>query len=367
MSQQLRILALEPYFGGSHAAFLEGLVRASRHEFVLLTLPAHNWKWRMRTAPFEMARMFDEVSGPIDLLFCSDFLDLATFVGLRPERLARVRKVTYFHENQITYPVRQEDERDCHFAVTNLTTIHASDAVWFNSAWHRNDFLDGAKKFVRKMPDGEWQAWLKPLEARLRVEPLGLDLAAIDSLPKPSRTGPLRILWNHRWEFDKNPEDFFAALAALEDRGCDFRVAVCGEQFRDWPDVFDRAKLRFADRLVQFGSCATRTEYLRLIRRCDVVVSTAIHEFFGTSVVEAAYAGCYPLLPDRLSYPELLPEGRHKDHLYSDPDDLVERLEVVCRSPEVARCTDWRAHLLQYDWSRRGTAFDKAFEQVVTS
>ena len=23
------------------------------------------------------------------------------------------------------------------------------------------------------------------------------------------RTGPLRVLWNHRWEYDKNPDEFF--------------------------------------------------------------------------------------------------------------------------------------------------------------
>ena len=44
----VRILALEPYYGGSHKAFLDGWSAASRHEFTLLTLPAYKWKWRMR-------------------------------------------------------------------------------------------------------------------------------------------------------------------------------------------------------------------------------------------------------------------------------------------------------------------------------
>ena len=52
-----------------------------------------------------------------------------------------------------------------------------------------------------------------------------------------------------------------------------------------------------------------RRRYLRRLAACDWVLSTAVHEFFGVAVVEALLAGCLPWLPDRLSYPELLPPG----------------------------------------------------------
>ena len=36
----MRILALEPYYGGSHQAFLDGWTAHSRHAFTVLGLPA---------------------------------------------------------------------------------------------------------------------------------------------------------------------------------------------------------------------------------------------------------------------------------------------------------------------------------------
>ena len=51
----LRILALEPYYGGSHQAFLDGWAAHSCHDFTLVTLPAFHWKWRMRHAAITMA------------------------------------------------------------------------------------------------------------------------------------------------------------------------------------------------------------------------------------------------------------------------------------------------------------------------
>ncbi|UCC45787.1 MAG: DUF3524 domain-containing protein, partial [Candidatus Zixiibacteriota bacterium] len=44
----MQILAVDPYYGGSHKAFLEGWSEVSRHQWRILSLPARKWKWRMR-------------------------------------------------------------------------------------------------------------------------------------------------------------------------------------------------------------------------------------------------------------------------------------------------------------------------------
>jgi len=152
----MKILALEPYCGGSHQAFLDGWSKRSCHTWTVLTLPATKWKWRMRHAAITFAA---EVERRIkhgeswDLIFCSDMLNLAEFIGLANHRIRGLPSVVYFHENQLTYPVRAEQDRDYHFAMTNLTTALAASAVWFNSEFHRTSFLDAMATFLRRMPD----------------------------------------------------------------------------------------------------------------------------------------------------------------------------------------------------------------------
>jgi glycosyltransferase involved in cell wall biosynthesis len=358
----LRILALEPYYGGSHRAFLDGLAHHSRHEWVVLSMPPRKWKWRMRGAAVSFARQVDR---PFDLLFVSDFLDLAALVGLRPERLAAVPKVAYFHENQLTYPVQHESERDFQFGFTNITSCLVADRVFFNSEFHRREFIEAARALLRRMPDHVPEGVPETIAERSAVLPLGCDLAALDA-EVPHRGGPATIIWNHRWEYDKNPEGFFSALFELADEGLDFRVCVAGESFRQEPLIFDVARRRLADRLDHFGFLEKREDYARLLHEADIAVSTAHHEFFGVAAIEAIYCGCFPLLPNKLTYPELLPPEHHDRHLYADPDALLARLRDAVVHIDQTRQTDLRDIARRFDWRVLIGDYDEALEALVT-
>ncbi|MFT5094879.1 MAG: hypothetical protein ACI93T_003723, partial [Porticoccaceae bacterium] len=100
-----RILALNPWHGGSHQAFLDGWVTHSRHKFTVLPLPAYKWKWRMRHSAVTFSQQLLDLHGDRasaapqwDVLFCTDMLGLAEFRGLCPESVRQLPSIVYFHE-----------------------------------------------------------------------------------------------------------------------------------------------------------------------------------------------------------------------------------------------------------------------------
>lgn len=335
----MRMLALEPYYGGSHRAFLDGWIARSSHEWTLLTLPATKWKWRMRHAAItfsDQVREMQPVTESWDCIFCSDMLNLADFRGLAPTGVAALPAVAYFHENQLTYPVLQESERDYHFVFSNMVSALSATAVWFNSAFHRDSFLDELGKFLRRMPDHHLLSAVEKIRGKT-----GVYSPCIDGFPPRAERlpGPMRILWAARWEPDKAPERFFRALEELEGMGTDFQVSVIGGCEGRMPlPVFAQARERFAGHILRWGYQESREDYEAALREADVVVSTADHEFFGIGVVEAASAGAFPLLPRRLAYPEVFAgtDDAGKDPFFYDGNEhelagrlgqLADRLE----------------------------------------
>ena len=67
-------------------------------------------------------------------------------------------------------------------------------------------------------------------------------------------------------------------------------------------------KIHLENHIQTWGYLDDRASYLACLHQSDVVVSTALHEFQGLSILEAMACGCVPLAPNRLVYPELLPE-----------------------------------------------------------
>jgi glycosyltransferase involved in cell wall biosynthesis len=368
----MKILALEPYYGGSHEAFLDGFSAASEHKWTTLTLPAYKWKWRMRHSAITFADRVAELVGRgqnWDLLFCSDMLNLAEFRGLAPAVIGDLPTIAYFHENQLTYPVRFEPERDYQFAMTNITTAICADAVWFNSAFHKSSFLDAVTGFLKRMPDFQPTEVVEKIAQKAHVHPPGI--ADIEP-PACRKPGPVRILWAARWEHDKRPQDFFEALKILKNSRIEFRISVIGQSFRETPAAFESARRDFDEHIDRWGRQQSRAEYEKALADADLIVSTAEHEFFGISVIEAIAAGAYPVLSKRLAYPEVLAldEDPAREQFFYDGsvEALADRLVLLARLLEKDKLLPEKhaaAKLVErFKWKNLAPVLDKAAQDV---
>jgi glycosyltransferase involved in cell wall biosynthesis len=364
LKTRLKFLFLEPFFGGSHREFARGLIAHSRHSIDLLTLPARFWKWRMRGAALYFIKevpSFEGYNGLIttDLMSLSDFTALAK--GACPPTLV------YFHENQFTYPLAPGEHADYQYGFTDITTALAADRVVFNSRTHHDTFFAGLPGFLKMMPEYRPNWVVDAIRSKAGVLYPGCRFSA-GQLPLDNLAGelPPLIIWNHRWEFDKNPQAFFDALDAVQENGEDFRLALLGENFQAVPKAFIRARSRYGHRILQYGYVESREEYMKWLRRGAIVISTAEQENFGMAVVEAIRCGCVPLLPARLAYPEIIPDEFHSRVLYRDQKELIRKLSELIK--EYAQFQGLRPRLSKamgkFAWENLIDRYDDELEKL---
>jgi len=361
------IFLISPYHTGSHRAWAQGYARHSQHQVHLLTMPGRFWKWRMQGGALEMAQQVQKTVsqfGPPDALLVTDMVNLPALIALARPWLNHVPIHFYAHENQLTYPPRPGEKRDLTYGIINTLSMVAADAIHFNSAYHRRAFFDELPRLLKHFPDYNHLQIIEQLQQKSDVLPVGLDLSFFDALaPTRPTSGPLRILWNQRWEYDKNPAAFFRVMEVLAQEGVDFELIIAGENFRQQPEEFERARQQLGDRILHFGYASSRSDYARLLWQADVVVSTARHEFFGISVLEAIHCRAYPLLPNRLSYPELIPEALHAAHLYTDETELAAKLRWAASHVAQIRAQDLSAIAAPYRWETLAPRYDALFFQ----
>ena len=370
----MKVLALEPWYGGSHRNFLDGLKSYSRHTFLPITMAARFWKWRMHGGAVTMARKAIQARTEgfePDVIFATGMVNLPAFLALTRGYFAEVPAVLFMHENQLTYPLPSDIERDYTYGYINYLSCLAADHIVFNSQSHFDEFMKALPILLRTFPDYTHLNTVQQIREKCSVLHLGMNLRAHDRYAPefpphnwgPGMKAPI-VLWTQRWEYDKNPEAFFRMMNRLDDSGHTFRLILAGKHFEEQPYEFERAFERYAERILHYGYAEDFEEYSRLLHRADLVVSTSIHEFFGIAMMEAIYCGCHPLLPDRLSYPELIPESLHRPLLhapvlYENEEELFQILSDILRGEErplppsalhsIPEHLDWQRHISNYD------------------
>jgi len=365
----LKILFLEPFYGGSHKAVADGFAACSRHQVDILSLAPRFWKWRMRGSALAFVRQVENFND-YDLVLATDMVDVTDFKALAGPKCPPV--ALYFHENQLSYPLEPGEKRDFHLGFTNIISALAADGVFFNSQFHRDDFFSAAKRLIRKMPDLRPGWVLDKIRDKTCVLYPGIDLdprACASSQRHNSDFDRPLVIWNHRWEYDKNPKVFFTVMERLKRRGILFYLAVMGEQYGTVPEDFKGIGERFDAELLVCGYQEQASDYRKWLAKGSVVISTAIQENFGISVMEAVAHGCLPLLPNRLSYPELIPGHLKPDVIYRDDADLETRLAHILVHPDAYqdKAATLSAHAAGFSWTHMAETWDKALYQAIGS
>ena len=322
----------------------------------------------MHGGALTLAKMVDSEPETPDLIIATSMLDLTTFMALTREKLASVPIAYYFHENQWSYPRSQNDKdilykRDQHYGFIQFISAMAAQKVYFNSQFHLDSFLSESKKFLNSMRDYKELSSLEDLKAKCHHLPLGLDLSSFDPLrrPKFQNKTPL-ILWNHRWEYDKNPKTFFDLLMNMDKEGHSFNLALLGQHYNKIPEEFEKAKDYFKDRILVYGHLDSFDDYAKWLWKADIALNTSHHDFFGMSVVESLYCGCFPIFPHRLAYPEHF-EKPHR--LYKNNKEAYTQLKrALTTFPRLENIPVNKAK--DYDWKIMKEKYDNTFEKILT-
>jgi len=342
---------LEPYYAGSHKYFADGLKRCFPEQIKLFTLEGRHWKWRMHGSAVTFAGMVEKSGEKFDAVAAASLTDTALLKSLLLPAMPGARFITYFHENQLAYPWSENDREPCrtdmHYAFINFTSALASDLVLFNSEFNRNSFFAALETFLRSFPDNRLTHKIDGIYKKSKI--LYPGITTIPLLPKED-CKPLKILWNHRWEYDKNPDEFFEVLFKLKDVGTDFKLVVLGEEKSTSPEIFKIAREKLKNEIISFGYTENYEEYKVLVSCCDILPVTSKHEFFGISVLEAASAGVIPVLPERLSYPEIFP-GKKFAGLFYENGKLFEFINNFIENPDFSLRNGISERAAAFDWN----------------
>ena len=367
----LNILAVEPFYSGSHKAFLKGLKENSRHKIIPIQLNYKGWKWRMHGDSVKLAEMTSHIEEEIDLLLVSSMTNLPAFLALTNPRFAHTPKVMVMHENQLTQPMPEGEERDITYCYINYLSMLSADKLIFSSRFHLEDLLNELPNFLENFPDDKYFNTIDQIREKSIVMRPGLDLKVFDKQPdtRQNNKRPV-IVWNQRWQFDRNPAMFFKVLNRLNDIDLEFDLILAGDSKHQKPDEFERAWKRFGDQITHFGYVENVENYSKLLHSGDIVVSTATYEFFCVAIMEAIYCGCHPLVPNRLHYPELIPDSLHKPLLhapvlYETEDDLFKNLkDLLTGVTQPLPKTSLQNINKHMDWSRMIERYDELFDEL---
>lgn len=359
----MNALLLSAYDAASHQYWRHGLYQAFPNiHWTSLTLAPRYFSWRIRGNGLSWSQ-HPALDQDFDFCLATSMVDLATLRGLRA-KLACVPTILYFHENQYAYPTTEEAHSKSllEAKMVQLYSAMAADHLVFNSEYNRETFLTGVESLLKRFPDEVPEGIAALLGDKSCVVPVGV--FQVEAATHDVKKRPRSIVWNHRWEYDKGPERLLAFLERLSPE-LPLTFHIVGQSFRHVPKAFDQIRSLLQSRgwMGEWGYVESRAAYEQLLERSEFVLSTAIHDFQGISVLEACALGCVPLLPDRLAYPEFFGPS----YLYGSAASVEQEAVNMAEAFELMledQCLGV-PDVSAWSWAKVSARYQRAFEYVI--
>ena len=364
----MNIALLEPYMTNSHRQWAKGYKEFSKFNVDIFSLPGKHWKWRMHGGAITLSYRMMKLNIAPDLILASEMLD----INLLKAQLFNIFKknipiALYFHENQFVYPWSDNDpdvklNRDLHYNFINYSSALTSHKVFFNSHYNMETFISSLNNFLENFPDYRNMQTINLIKKKSSILPLGIDTRDLEKYDNISNNNlNPTILWNHRWEYDKNPKDFLRLLICLKEKQLDFNLIVIGKSGKKYPKEFDEIKNFFSDKIIYWGFANSRSKYIRLLHQSDILPVTSKHDFFGISVMEAIHCNNIPILPNNLSYPEIYQAKKYPQIFYNNFNELLEKTITAFKNNENQQ---YRGITKEYSWNKIASKYDNQMREL---
>lgn len=135
-------------------------------------------------------------------------------------------------------------------------------------------------------------------------------------------TGPLRLFAGGNMEGRKGLNLALRALALIKQQGIEFHYTIGG----DGPDIPATRALATRlelDDMISFHPGFRGNDYVKILRDTDVYFLPSFRETMGMTLVEAIFAGCYPVVADISAQGEIVRLAGGKAVPVDNMEDLI--------------------------------------------
>ncbi len=230
--------------------------------------------------------------------------------------------------------------------------VHYLEKIWYNKS---DIIFVPTEYFKRKMVGNGYDS------EKIFVVGSPLDSQEIQNHAQPKDYD--LIIFNHRMNIDKNPVYFLRLVKDLSRffPQAKFRISTSQTELEFWGSIdqnlvspLNETMARYPSLKIAFNT--SRSEYLDLINRAYIAPCFSVHETFGYSVAEALAAGCLPIVPSRLTYPELVKNDGEllypsTDNPENDYQSALGKIVFWLRHPELGtrKSSDIKEYAKEYD------------------